>query len=106
MPELLQRIEAKYGPMAKNLSLEEKKTTAITALNEAIRHVDASGITDALTALGYEIKPKTSSGGLVGRYFVAEPEEKGGRAFNFFNDHDLIAFARKLSIQHGQPPTS
>ena len=106
LPELLRRIKAKYGPMAKNLSLEKKKATAIAALNEAIRHVDASGITGALTALSYEIQVATSSGLLFKRYRVTEPKEKGGRSFDLFNDHDLIAFARKLSIQHGQPPTS
>ena len=106
LPELLRRIKAKYGPMAKNLSLEKKKATAIAALNEAIRHVDASGITDALTALSYEIQVATSSGLLFKRYRVTEPKEKGGRSFDLFNDPDLIAFARKLSIQHGQPPTS
>ena len=106
LPELLRRIKAKYGPMAKNLSLEKKKATAIAALNEAIRHVDASGITGALTALSYEIQVATSSGLLFKRYRVTEPKEKGGRSFDLFNDPDLIAFARKLSIQHGQPPTS
>jgi hypothetical protein len=102
LPELLQRIEASFGPIAKKLSPEEKKTAAITALNKAIRHVDASGITDALTALGYEIQPKTSSGGLVRRYFVTEPKEKGGRSFNFFNDHALIEWGRRVSSQYGQ----
>ena len=98
---IISRIEEKLTERIQDIQDAEARAGAIITLDEAIKHVDVSRIISALSALNYEIKASRPSGGLVTRYDIVYPKEMGISSEALFNDHELIRFAKEVSIKKG-----